>query len=133
MRNNSNKANIVIRPAAEADIPRMIEIARRSWLSAFSQTAPFELIRYWVKTDREASWYPTYWQSMSIAETDGEVIGLVQPKSDEINGLWVHPSAQGKGVGSTLLNKAEKEIGEAGYEKCWLNCSGFNINAQYFY
>jgi hypothetical protein len=67
----------------------MIEIARRSWLSAFAQTAPFALIQYWVKNDRESSWYPAYWQSMSVAEIDGELLGLVQPKLEEINGIWV--------------------------------------------
>jgi [ribosomal protein S18]-alanine N-acetyltransferase len=133
MNNNSRIANILIRPATDADIPQMIELARRSWLSAFAQTAPFALIQFWAAADRESSWYPTYWHSMSVAEMNGAIAGLVQPKLDEINGLWVHPSAQGKGVGTALLNEGEGQIRDAGYEKGWLNCSGFNTGAQNFY
>jgi Acetyltransferase (GNAT) family len=37
-----DRIDIQLRPAQETDVPRLIEIARRAWLSAFAQNAPFE-------------------------------------------------------------------------------------------
>ena len=130
---NASSQQITLRPAAEADLPRLVEIARRSWLSAFAQTLPFEAIRDWVAADRAPGWYATYWPTMTVAELGGEIVGLVQPAADEVNGLWVHPSVQGRGVGARLLAEAERQIAAAGHGKAWLTCSGVNPRAQGFY
>jgi GNAT superfamily N-acetyltransferase len=95
----------VLRPAREVDVPRLIEIARRSWLSAFAQTAPFSMIQRWVRIDREAEWYPRHWPDMLVVLVDGTPVGLVQPSKDEINGLWVAPDHQGQGLGALLLRR----------------------------
>ena len=36
-------SNRNVRPAREEDLERLIDLGRRSWLSAFAQTAPVEL------------------------------------------------------------------------------------------
>jgi ribosomal-protein-alanine N-acetyltransferase len=70
---------------------------------------------------------------MTVAEADGGLLGLAQPMLDEINGLWVDPSAQGRGVGTALLLHGEAEIAAAGYTRAWLSCSGWNPKAMRFY
>ncbi len=125
--------DLTLRPARETDVPRLIEIARRAWLAAFAQTAPFALITFWAGSDRTAKWYEREWRDMIVAEEDGVVIGLVQPKRDEINGLWVHPARHGAGAGSTLLRAGEDVIRAAGHSTAWLVCSAFNDLALRFY
>ena len=44
-----------LRLAREADLPVLIELARRSWLSAFAQTAPFSLIAWWARENPTAA------------------------------------------------------------------------------
>ena len=122
-----------IRPAREEDLERLIELGRRSWLSAFAQTEPFVLIAWWVQNDRVASLYREYWAEMLVLEEDGVIIGLVQPKDDEINGLWVHPAWQGTGAGKLLLRAGEEVIRKAGHEVAWLTCAGTNAKAFDFY
>jgi [ribosomal protein S18]-alanine N-acetyltransferase len=122
-----------IRPATEHDIPRMVDIARRAFLSAFGTTAPFPLIQQWVRTDREPAWYARDWDRMFVVERDGIVLGLVQPTADEIDGLWVHPDFHGQGAGSVLLAQGEKVIRERGYTRSWLTCSSFNVRALAYY
>src|SRR5262249_55793660 len=122
-----------LRPVCESDVPVLIELARRSWLSAFADFAPAEFIREWRARDFESDWYPKYWRSRRVAEADGTVLGLVQPLKDEVNGLWVDPSAQGRGVGTALLRHGEGEVLAAGYGRAWLSCSGFNPKALRFY
>ncbi|VTR93866.1 gcn5 family acetyltransferase : GCN5-related N-acetyltransferase OS=Nocardioides sp. (strain BAA-499 / JS614) GN=Noca_2371 PE=4 SV=1: Acetyltransf_1 [Gemmata massiliana] len=122
-----------LRPARESDLPYLIALAQRSWLSAFKESAPDEFVREWLARDFENEWYPKYWPEMTVAEIDGVVVGLVQPTKDEINGLWVDPAAQAQGVGTALLYHGEREIASAGYDRAWLSCSGFNPNARRFY
>ena len=124
---------MTIRPATDADVPRMIEVARRSFLSAFGSTAPFPLIQQWARNDREAIAYPRDWGQMFVLERDGTVAGLVQPTLDEINGLWIHPDFQGQGVGSLLLAYGEDVIRHRGFARSWLTCSAFNRRALDFY
>jgi ribosomal-protein-alanine N-acetyltransferase len=111
----------------------MIEVARRSFLSAFGSTAPFPLIQQWARNDREAIAYPRDWGQMFVLERDGTIAGLVQPTVDEINGLWIHPDHQGQGIGSLLLAYGEGVIRHRGFGRSWLTCSAFNLRALDFY
>jgi ribosomal protein S18 acetylase RimI-like enzyme len=122
-----------LRVARAADLPALIELARRSWLSAFAQTAPFGLIAWWAREDVTSRWYEDHWRAMTVLEEDGAIIGLVQPAEAEINGLWVHPAHQGKGAGTLLLRAGEEAILGAGHQKAWLECSAFNPRAVAFY
>src|SRR5262245_44482857 len=121
-----------LRPARESDLPALIELAKRSWLSGFTE-APAAFVQEWLDRDFERDWYPRHWPSMTVAEVDGVILCVVQPMADEINGLWVDPAAQGRGVGSALLTHGEAQIIAAGYDRAWLSCSGFNLKGQRFY
>jgi [ribosomal protein S18]-alanine N-acetyltransferase len=125
--------SLIVRPATRADVPRLVEIARRAFLSAFKITAPFALLEQWQKNDREPAWYERDWPAMRVCERNGEVAGLVQPRDDEVNGLWVHPDHQGHGVGTMLLAEGEDEILRLGYDRSWLTCSSYNPRAVQFY
>jgi ribosomal protein S18 acetylase RimI-like enzyme len=70
---------------------------------------------------------------MLVLEENGLIVGLVQPKEDEINGLWVHPSSQRTGAGLLLLRSGEEVIRQGGHRAAWLNCSGLNVRALRFY
>jgi GNAT superfamily N-acetyltransferase len=122
-----------LRPAAEADVPELIELARRSWLSAFAQTAPFPLIEAWAASDRTSAHYHRSWRDMLVLEESGAILGLVQPMEAEINGLWVHPAHQGTGAGTRLLHAGEDVIRRNGHATAWLHCSAMNPKALAFY
>jgi ribosomal protein S18 acetylase RimI-like enzyme len=119
---------IALRRAQASDVPALAALAKRSRRSAFA-TAPEPYVRDRLSRDLESPWYARYWPTMTIAEDHGERIGLVQPMTDEINGLRVDPSAFGRGVGTRLLAAGEQEIVLAGHRRSWLKCSGFNERA----
>lgn len=122
-----------LRRATAADVDRLVDVARAAWLSAFADTAPPELVAYWRANDREPSWYARYWPDMTVATVADVVVGVVQPAADEVNGLWVAPEWQGRGVGSELLRVAETQIRDAGHPRAWLSCSSCNRRASRFY
>ena len=122
-----------LRPADTQDVVRLVEIARRSWLSAFAGHAPEAMVAHWRLADREPTWYARFWPDMIVAEAGGNVVGLTQPADDEVNGLWVDPEWQGRGLGRQLLRAAEHRIREMGHDRAWLTCSGFNTRAAGFY
>lgn len=124
---------LALRRATERDLPALIALARRSWLSAFAETLPATAVRAWAEADRASSWYRTHWPAMTVAELQGVLAGVVQPMDDEINGLWVDPAFQGRGVGTLLLTEGERRIAEAGFRRAWLHCSGRNPRARRFY
>lgn len=102
-------------------------------MSAFARAAPFEMIAWWVREDRTRKLYESCWSEMIVLEEGGVIVGLVQPKGDEINGLWVHPDRQSTGAGTLLLRAGEEIIRRAGYRTARLTCSGFNPAARAFY
>lgn len=124
---------MTLRPACEADVPALIELAQRSWLSGFAGAAPAAFVRERLARQFERDWYPRHWPAMTVAEDGSALLGVVQPEGDEVNGLWVAPEAQGQGVGTALLRHAERQIAAAGHERAWLTCSGFNPRAARFY
>ena len=123
---------VTVRPATESDLPGLIELARRSWLSGFTD-APATFVSDWLARDFERAWYPRHWPDMTVAEGGGVLLGVVQPAGDEVNGLWVDSEAQGRGVGTVLLRHAEAAIAAAGHGRAWLTCSGFNPRGCRFY
>lgn len=122
-----------VRAAHADDLEPMIELARRSWLSAFAQTAPFALIAWWAAEDRTRKLYEATWRDMFVLVEEGAIAGILQPSGDEINGLWIHPTWQGRGLGAWLLGEGERMIQGAGHDLAWLTCSAFNPNALRFY
>ena len=112
----------------------MIEVFRRSFLSAFGFTAPFPLLQQWIRNGiPRRSRTPQHWAEMFVLEQDGTIAGLMQPTIDEIDGLWIHPRFQGRGIGSHLPAHGEGIIRERGYARSWLTCSSFNQRALGFY
>jgi len=43
-----------------------------------------------------------------VAEADGAIIGFVALTADLVGHMYVHPTAQSRGVGSALLGKAKE-------------------------
>ena len=50
-----------------------------------------------------------------VAEVDGEVVGFGCRRNDELLGLYVHPTATERGVGSALLEKLLACIRDEGF------------------
>ena len=92
----------MIRQYAESDCEAVIDV----WYAASLVATPF-LSRTFLKAEREnirAIWLlkADTW----VYEADHEVIGFLSLLGNEVGGIFVHPDAQGCGVGTALMDKA---------------------------
>jgi ribosomal protein S18 acetylase RimI-like enzyme len=64
-----------------------------------------------------------------VAELEGRIVGYVAVTRSHVENLFVDPSAQGKGVGLSLLSAAEERI----FGPVTLRCLHANERARRFY
>lgn len=127
------KLAVQTRRAVEADVPALIDLAQRSWLSGNCELAPIEVVRDWIEDDFERTRYPEIWPNVTVAEHGSRILGLASTDGQEIADLWVHPSFQRRGIGSILLQMAENEIQLAGHHTVRLCYTEYNVAAPRFY
>ena len=131
--NETVKPAITTRRAVEADVPALIDLAQRSWISGNCELAPIEAVRDWIEGDFERTRYPEIWPNVTVAEHGSRILGLTSTDGREVADLWVHPSFQRRGIGSLLLQVAEAEIQLAGHHTVWLCYTEYNVAAPRFY
>jgi len=73
------------------------------------------------------------WAKSWIACSFNRIIGVGLSERDVVSDLWVHPDAQGDGVGSALLAALESEIAARGFVVARLRCLEPNLKSRAFY
>lgn len=66
-----------------------------------------------------------------VAEDQGQVIGFISMAGNEVGGLFVQPSYHSKGVGRTLMNKAQELHGDLEVEVFQANMIGRRFYDRY--
>lgn len=108
------------REASRADVDRLCEVHRAAIETLGSEAYDDRQLAAW-KRGVTPSLYPVEDSNTHflVAETDGQVIGFgwMKPRADdyftidvggEITGVYVHPTAAGRGVGTRLLDRLER-------------------------
>ena len=121
------------RRAVEADVPALIDLAQRSWLSGNCERAPMEAVRHWMQEDHESRRYAEIWPEVTVAEHRSRILGLSHADGREVADLWVHPSFQRRGIGTLLLQVCEEEIRRAGHAVLRLRYTEYNVAVPLFY
>lgn len=68
-----------------------------------------------------------------VAIDEGQVLGFVMVKADEIYQMYVGAAARGKGVAQLLMQHGEARIKAQGHHTAWLSCAIGNERAARFY
>ena len=107
-----------VRRATQSDVDAICEIGRAAWPGTYAFAGPdfveHGLATWWSATAVERGLSTTM---TLVAESDGHVVGMgnldTRPDVPVIWKLYVHPDHQGKGVGSSLLNRLVEAVPEA--------------------
>ena len=105
-------SGLVIRPFTQADGPACAKIYDRAW----HQGHPYAP----MKMDLAAFETNTAGERVLVAEDAGRIVGFVSLYEPEsfVHHLFVHPDAQGRGIGRALLAEAVRLAGGRASLKC---------------
>jgi GNAT superfamily N-acetyltransferase len=114
-----------IRPATRADLPRIYEVRHG--------TAESRLTDPSLVTDGEVAWYLDE-AIFLVAEDELGVQGFVcaNPQTGYVWALFVIDAAQGRGLGTALLDEATQRLRQAGHRQAFLT-TGRDTRAAAFY
>ena len=107
-----------LRPATEADAPRLSELVHAAYGHYVERLGepPRPMTDDYAEVVRTSR--------VTVAERGGEIVGLIvlatTTEGFVIDNVGVDPSHQGSGVGRALLEHAESEARQAGYDSVFL-------------
>ncbi|MGU3539839.1 N-acetyltransferase family protein [Methylobacterium sp. A54F] len=124
--------SITLRPAHESDVPALVRLLRRSWLVTWAPELPFEAVQAFASFDPARLHAENEWRSFIVAVRDDVLVGMMHVEADQIAGLHVDHAYWNGGVGSKLLNAAERQVAHV-HPVVRLEVRGFNTRARAFY
>ncbi len=91
-----------IRKYNDTDCEAVIEI----WYAASLVATPFLSDEFltWEREQIREVWMPS--AETWVFETEGSVVGFIALLDNEVGAIFVHPEAQGRGVGRALMDHA---------------------------
>lgn len=126
---------LTIRPARADDAQTLLEIQREASVAAFShvfdpEQYPYpseQVLALWEEKldDRDSETH--------VAELDGDPAGVVGIEREFLTNLYVRPSRQRSGIGSTLHDLALERLRERGIARAHLWTLEENWDARCFY
>ncbi|MFP8957312.1 GNAT family N-acetyltransferase [Natrialbaceae archaeon A-CW3] len=138
-----------IRPATPADATDIRAVARASWHAAYDDFLGHDTVDAvtddWYAVDRlresiEAAESHLFVCDMAVAADGHDIAGFVhvspwtgQPETGHLKRLYVHPDHWGRGLGTTLLERGERALEQAGYERVRLEVFAQNDDGVGFY
>jgi ribosomal protein S18 acetylase RimI-like enzyme len=119
----------VIRRATREDAEAIAQVHLATWQFAYAELLAPEEIASVTLADRVAVWQGVLDEggAVWVAQVDGRLAGLASIDGSQLTALYVDPIAQGAGVGTALLEEAQR----AG--ACSLEVLASNGHARTFY
>lgn len=116
-----------IRNAEPRDRASLHDLLTCSWLETWAPHVSAASVKRFGNEDPVAGYLSSYLSSMTVAEDDGRILGMIHLVGDRIAAVHVLPDTQGRGVGSRLMEHAEEQGGRT------LEVRAFNAQAIRFY
>lgn len=126
-----------LRPATRADLPGITEVFWQCWTRSYAAFAPTDDLARLSRVEADRLWDSALERGSTLVCLDefALVTGLVrfEIKTDRlaVHSLYVHPDAQGLGLGGRLLDAAEHTTGDVAGSDLWVFTD--NADARTFY
>jgi ribosomal protein S18 acetylase RimI-like enzyme len=126
-----------IRPATEADIPLLRDLAQRIWRECYPGIVTHEQIEFmlgWMYSEEEIRRQLTTGVPWEIAELEGASVGYLSWQREDdgrvkISKLYVLPAQQRRGLGRQMLEHICKCARALGAHAVWLQVNKRNERA----
>ncbi|KFL26514.1 hypothetical protein JP74_12275 [Devosia sp. 17-2-E-8] len=124
---------LTLRPARAQDRDALLHILDATFRSTWEPELTAEANAAFRASTRVADYVDGYWQEFVVAESAGELVGMVHWQGDFIGALHVDPRQARRGIGSALLRHAEADMLAEGVKIAQLETDTFNLKARGFY
>lgn len=126
---------VELREAEPGDMDAVLAVHRAAIRSVTTDRYTEEEVAAWAAAQDDPDQYPIEkdTQYIAVAETAGDgIVGFVGLDLTDgvVVTLYVHPTLQGDGIGTTLLTHAENTLRDYGHRVCVV---GASLNAVPFY
>lgn len=125
-------ATVQLRRATSADVEDIAHIWQEGWVDAHLGHVPEALVAARTPASFAKRADERLADTIVATRTDA-VIGFVMIDRDQVDQLYLHRSARGRGVGAALLGAAERSVIAAGHRRAWLAVATGNAGARGFY
>ncbi len=99
---------IEITRAKPEDRAALEALLKRSWLQNWAPHLPPEARERFLAEDPVAEYLDGYLEGIMVARADGAIAGMMHIVDDFLASIHVAAAHHGKGIGSTLMDEAEK-------------------------
>lgn len=124
---------IQVQRACAADLPALESILRETFASTWLPHLTDEAAASYREGGRPSTYVGERGLLFWVARQRDQILGFVDYDCDFVNALHVRPSHARIGVGNCLMDKAETEIGNAGFAVVRLETDTFNSRSRAFY
>ncbi len=132
-----NVMPMLIRPATEADIPLLHDLAQRVWRACYPGIITAEQIEFmlgWMYSEDEIRRQLAARVPWEIAETDSEPVGYLSWQHEDdgrvkISKLYVLPEHQRHGLGRQMLDHISEQARALGAHAVWMQVNKRNERA----
>jgi ribosomal protein S18 acetylase RimI-like enzyme len=123
---------ILLRPGTVEDVQRVAAIWCTGWRDGHLGGVPEELVaaRTLDSFQKRAA---DRISDTTIATVDDLVAGFTMVVRDEVEQVYVAAEHRGRGVAQRLLDAAEQQIADQGFQEAWLAVVASNWRARAFY
>jgi ribosomal protein S18 acetylase RimI-like enzyme len=121
-----------IRSPVEADVPALITLLRRSWLTTWAPELPFVAVQRFAAEDPARRYAESMWREFIVAEERGAIVGMFHLEGNCLNAIHLDPRRKRQGMGSRLMDEIERRL-SANHPEARLEVRSFNTGAIQFY
>ncbi|MEU8663891.1 GNAT family N-acetyltransferase [Actinoplanes philippinensis] len=123
----------VVRPAAATDVAAIARICSTAYRDAYRELLPEGYINRSVaefyseqRIARDIAPSLPDWFGYQVVEEDGRVLGaagggMTDPATGELSLIYLESAAQGRGLGTLLLDRVTEQIRAAGGAEMWVS------------
>lgn len=128
----AGETGLIIRRATLDDRQAIYEIQRSAILETCRRSYPEEDVTVWAGLLSPDSYHAIHDRYFVVAEQDGRIQGFGQldEQEGEVEAIYVSPAAEGRGIGSAILQRLEERARECGLKELKVRST---LNAESFY